>query len=345
MDDRTNGGDPMSRRKEEIPGARKSALLLLSMPQATAAKVLAHLDEEQVAEIATEIASLGDVNSDATAAVLDDFTKQWSKRAGSVSGGLGRVKSLLELAAPERADTIVAGIDRRVIDPPFSWVYRVDTQLLVRTLAGELPITCAVLLSFLTADKAASIMLELPTELRTETAVAIANLDDPEHDLVEAIEMGIQEKLGPNAFERQYRVGGVDALVDLLNRSDRETETSVLDALGSLDEHMASEVKRRLFLFEDITSLDSRAIQKILASVDMAKMPLAMKGVGDDTVTTILENMSERAAEVLREEIEVLGPARLADVQAAQAEIVAVVNRLDAEGEITISRGTDALVV
>ena len=157
--------------------------------------------------------------------------------------------------------------------------------------------------------------------------------------------MGIKEKLGPNAFERQYRVGGVDALVDLLNRSDRETETSVLDALGSLDEHMASEVKRRLFLFEDITSLDSRAIQKILASVDMAKMPLAMKGVGDDTVTTILENMSERAAEVLREEIEVLGPARLADVQAAQAEIVAVVNRLDAEGEITISRGTDALVV
>ena len=166
-------------------------------------------------------------------------------------------KSLLELAAPERADTIVAGIDRRVIDPPFSWVYRVDTQLLVRTLAGELPITCAVLLSFLTADKAASIMLELPSELRTETAVAIANLDDPEHDLVEAIEMGIKEKLGPNAFERQYRVGGVDALVDLLNRSDRETETSVLDALGSLDEHMASEVKRRLFLFEDITSLDS----------------------------------------------------------------------------------------
>ncbi|MFZ8821222.1 MAG: FliG C-terminal domain-containing protein, partial [Ilumatobacteraceae bacterium] len=126
---------------------------------------------------------------------------------------------------------------------------------------------------------------------------------------------------------------------------DRETEESVLEVLNSQDEHLASEVKRRLFLFEDITSLDPRAIQKILASIDMSKMPLAMKGVGEDTTRVILENMSERAAEVLREEIEVLGAVRLADVQAAQAEVVAVVNRLDADGEITISRGSDALVV
>ena len=335
----------MSRRKEDVAGARKAALLLLSMPQENAARVLSHLSEAEVAEIATEIASLGEVAGDAANVIVDEFSKLWEKRHGNVSGGLGRVRGLLELAAPDRVDDIVSGIDRRVIDPPFSWVYRVDTQLLVRTLANELPITCAVLLSFLTADKAATIMLELPADLRTATAVAIANLDDPEHDLVDAIESGIREKLGPNAFERQYRVGGVDALVDLLNRSDRETEESVLEVLNSQDEHLASEVKRRLFLFEDITSLDPRSIQKILASIDMSKMPLAMKGVGEDTTRVILENMSERAAEVLREEIEVLGAVRLADVQAAQAEVVAVVNRLDADGEITISRGSDALVV
>lgn len=334
----------MSPRKEELSGARRSALLLLAMPQDIAAQVMSFLPEEAVMDIATEIAALKYVSPGMTEGVVEEFAKVWERRRGTISGGLRKVEALLEVAAPDRAQQIVSGIDRRVIDPPFSWVYKVDTQVMCRTLQSERPITCAVVLSFLSADHAASIMLGLSPELRTATAVAIASLDDPEHELVEAVEAGIKEQLGPNVFERQYRVGGVDSLVSLLNRADRETETKVLEALGAIDEHLATEVKRRLFLFEDIATLDQRSIQKILASVDMSKMPTAMKGISEETSKTLLENMSERAAEVLREEIEILGPVRLADVNSAQAEVVAVVNRLDAEGEITINRGSDALV-
>ncbi|NDA49884.1 MAG: flagellar motor switch protein FliG [Actinobacteria bacterium] len=335
----------MKRAKQEnMPGARKAALLVLSLRPEHAAKVLGHLDDEVMAEIATEIASLGNLPKEAANSVVEEFGKVWDARSTVVSGGLGKARNLLELAAPDKAGNIVDGIDRKIIDPPFSWVSRVDTQVMARSLSAELPITCAVVLSFVDADTAASIMLELPADMRSQIAVAIASLDDPDHELVEAIEQGVRERLGPNAFERQYRVGGIDSLVALLNRSDRETETDVLAALGAIDEHLAGEVKRRLFLFEDIATLDPRAIQKVLASVDTSKLPLAMKGVGEDTKRVLLENMSERAAEVLREEIDILGPARLADVQAAQAEVVSVVNRLDAEGEITINRGSDALV-
>lgn len=332
------------RKKDDISGARKSALLLLSLPKEHAAPILAMLPEEAIAEIATEIAAMQSVPEDDAKTVIEEFSATWEKRKGTVIGGLRKAEALLELAAPDKASAIVSGIDRRVVDPPFSWAHKVDQQVLARALRTELPITNAVVLSFLSEDLAASIMLELPVDQRTATAVAIANLDDPDHELVAAIESGIREKLGPNAFERQYRVGGVDSLVGLLNRSDRETETQVLEALGEMDVHLAAEVKRRLFLFEDIATLDPRSIQKVLASCDQSMLPLAMKGVGNDTVTVFMENMSERAAELLKEEIEVLGAVRLTDVQEAQAQIVSIVNRLDAEGEITINRGSDALI-
>ena len=257
--------------------------------------------------------------------MLDDFANSGPACRLSV-GGLGRVKSLLELAAQNELTPSLLALTGELsirhshgsIESTHSCSYepRRRTSYYLRS-AAVIP----------HRRQSRRHLLELPSELRTETAVAIANLDDPEHDLVEAIEMGIKEKLGPNAFERQYRVGGVDALVDLLN-TERETETSVLDALGSLDEHMASEVKRRLFLFEDITSLDSRAIQKILASVDMANAT-RNEGVGDDTVTTILENMSERAGSAERNRSARPGPACRRSSSAS--EIVAVVNRLDAE--------------
>ena len=184
----------------------------------------------------------------------------------------------------------------------------------------------------------------LPEEYQQLVGIRIGELGEPSADLVEKIEEGLRERIGPDAFKRQYGVGGINTLVALLNRSDRGTEREVLEALAQHDEELAIEVRRRLFVFEDVATLDDRAIQSVLRSVDSKLLPMALKGVRPEVQRKITDNLSQRAAQNLVEEIELLGPVRAADVEAAQAAIVALIGQLEQSGEIMISRGNDALI-
>ena len=332
-------------RIHELTGAEKAAILLLSLESDQASKVLRELREDEVSEIATEIAALAVVEQETVSEILEVFSETRKHEVKFTRGGLDQARSLIEQAmGGERVDEIFALMDRAVVEPPFSWLSPMPPDDLAHILQRENPQTSAIVLSFLDPDIAAAVLQALPEQQQQEVGIRIGELGEPSPDLVATIEEGLRERIGPDAFKRQFGVGGINTLVALLNRSDRGTEREVLEALAQHDEDLAVEVRRRLFVFEDITTLDDRAIQTLLRHVDAKDLPMALKGVRPEVSLKITSNLSQRAAQNLTEEIELLGPVRAADVEAAQSAIVAIIGQLEQSGEIMISRGNDALI-
>ncbi len=332
-------------RLHELTGAEKAAILLLSLDQEQAARVLKQLRDEEVSEIVTEIAALHVVEQETVAEIVEVFSDTRRQDVQWTRGGIDQARTLLEnTVEPARVDEIFALMDKGVIEPPFAWLAPVAPDDLANILQRENPQTSAIVMSFLDPDVAAAVLGALPEDYQQLVGIRIGELGEPSPDLVEKIEEGLRERIGPDAFKRQYGVGGINTLVALLNRSDRNTEREVLEALAQHDEELAIEVRRRLFVFEDIATLDDRAIQSVLRNVDSKLLPMALKGVRPEVQRKITDNLSQRAAQNLVEEIELLGPVRAADVEAAQAGIVALIGQLEQSGEIMISRGNDALI-
>ncbi|MEZ5245773.1 MAG: flagellar motor switch protein FliG [Acidimicrobiales bacterium] len=332
-------------RLHELTGAEKAAILLLSLDQEQAARVLKQLRDDEVSEIITEIAALHVVEQETVAEIVEVFSDTRRQDVQWTRGGIDQARALLEnTVEPARVEEIFALMDKGVIAPPFAWLAPVAPDDLAAILQRENPQTAAIVMSFLDPDAAAAVLRALPEEYQQLVGIRIGELGEPSPDLIEKIEVGLRERIGPDAFKRQYGVGGINTLVALLNRSDRGTEREVLEALAQHDEELAIEVRRRLFVFEDIASLDDRAIQSVLRSVDSKLLPMALKGVRPEVQRKITDNLSQRAAQNLVEEIELLGPVRAADVEAAQAAIVALIGQLEQSGEIMISRGNDALI-
>lgn len=332
-------------RLHELTGAEKAAILLLSLDHDQAARVLKQLRDDEVSEIVTEIAALHVVEQETVAEIVEVFSDTRRQDVQWTRGGIDQARALLESTVePARVEEIFALMDKGVIAPPFSWLAPVAPDDLAAILQRENPQTAAIVMSFLNPDVAAAVLGALPEEYQQLVGIRIGELGEPSADLVEKIEEGLRERIGPDAFKRQYGVGGINTLVALLNRSDRGTEREVLEALAQHDEELAIEVRRRLFVFEDVATLDDRAIQSVLRSVDSKLLPMALKGVRPEVQRKITDNLSQRAAQNLVEEIELLGPVRAADVEAAQAAIVALIGQLEQSGEIMISRGNDALI-
>lgn len=329
----------------ELTGPEKAAILLLSLGQDKAARVLKELRDEEVSEVVTEIAALHVVEQGTVTEIVEVFSETRKQDEALCRGGLNQARELLAAAVdPDKVEEILALIDQGVIDPPFAWLAPVPAPDLSRILMRENPQTTAIVLSFLDPDIAAAVLQNLPDEYQQEVGIRIGELGDPTPEVVKRIEEGLRERIGPDAFKRQYGVGGINTLVALLNRSDRSTEREVLEALAQHDEELASEVRRRLFVFEDIVGLDDRAIQTVLRNIDAKALPMALKGVRPEVQRKITGNLSSRAGQNLIEEIELLGPVRAADVEAAQVAVVAVINQLEQTGDIMISRGNDALI-
>ncbi len=329
----------------ELTGPEKAAILLLSLGQDKAARVLKELRDEEVSEVVTEIAALHVVEQDTVSEIVEVFSETRKQDVALCRGGLDQARELLAAAVDEeKVEEILALVDQGVIEPPFAWLAPVPAPDLSRILMRENPQTTAIVLSFLDPDIAAAVLQNLPDEYQQEVGIRIGELGDPTPEVVKRIEEGLRERIGPDAFKRQYGVGGINTLVALLNRSDRATEREVLEALAQHDEELAGEVRRRLFVFEDIVGLDDRAIQTVLRNIDAKALPMALKGVRPEVQRKITGNLSSRAAQNLVEEIELLGPVRAADVEAAQVAVVAIINQLEQAGDIMISRGNDALI-
>ncbi len=324
-------------------GARKAAIVLVKIGRERATEVLAHLSEAEVEQISAEIAQLSAVEADETRRVMDEFGELFTARQHMLQGGLEFARHLLEKSlGPERAEEVVQRLNAMAIQLPFQFLQRADPAQLRSFIAEEHPQVIALVLAHISAEKASLVLSGLDSELQAEVAHRIAVMDRANPEVVKRVEAVLERRLSSVLQPTDSsRVGGLGPLVNIINRSDRSTERQIVEGLESLDASLAEEVRSRMFLFEDVTTLSDRDMQLVLRQVDTGELALALKGVPDQVRAKITGNLSERAAENLIEEIELLGPVRLTQVEEAQQAIIRAIRSLEESGEVVVRRGGD----
>ena len=336
----------MSRTATELKGSSKVAILLMQMGPERASKVLREFRESEVAEIMAEVARLRSVDSRVVEGVLEEFADMADQNIAVTSGGLETARALLtEALGEDRTNDILGRITKGRLDLPFEFLQHADPRQVLSFLQEEHPQTITLVLAHMPVDRAALVLGGLPEELQQEVAVRLATMDRTSPEVVAHVEEVLASRLSSVIQSTEMaEVGGVASLVEILNRSDRTTERHILEGLEMADEELADEVRQKMFVFEDIAGLDDRSIQLVLRQVDGKDLAVALKGVRTEVRTTILRNMSERAAQNLVEEIDLLGPVRLKTVEDAQGAIVRVVRALEESGQIVLARSNDEFV-
>lgn len=325
-------------------GARKAAVLLVQLGKTKAANVLAHLSENEVEAITSEIARLESVSSGEAGAVLGEFHELLTARGHIARGGLAFAQQVLEQSmGAERASQIIERLHAAAIQMPFQFLHQADPAQLRSFIVDEHPQVIALVLSHMTPDKASLLLSGLAPEQQAQVAHRIAVMDRTSPDIVRAVESTLERKLSSMLQPTEMsRVGGLDPLVNIINCSDRSTEKQIIEGLEALDSSLADEIKSRMFMFEDVVHLDDRSMQLVLRQVDTGQLALALKGVSDVVRDKITTNLSSRAAEGLVEEIELLGPVRLSQVEEAQQAVIRTIRQLEERGEIMVRRGGDS---
>ena len=329
------------RALEPVTGLRKAAVLLAALGPEHAASVIQHLDEEDVEALSLEMTKLDAVGAQTTESV---FAEVASAVGGehSVSGGLQLAREVLERAlGSERADELLGRVAGATATRPFEFLRRTPPDQIAGFLRRESPQTAALVVANLPSTLAAQVLARLPESVRPEVALRIARMGKTSPEVLQEVEELVRKGLTAGRQREYSSRGGANALADILGHSDRATERAVLEHLGASDGELAEEVRSKLFVFEDITKLDDRAIQQVLREADQKDLVLALRSAPEEIKESLLSNMSERGAEMLKEELEVQQPQRKTDIDAAQGRIVAVVRRLEEAGSIVIAGEDD----
>jgi flagellar motor switch protein FliG len=327
-------------RTNSLSNRQKAAVLLIALGPEVSAKLYTYLNEEEVEQLTIEIARLGKVPHSERNAVIAEFREMCMAQEFISEGGIESAKRFLEGAyGPDKASNIISKVVQALQVLPFDFAKKADPTQLLSYLQEEHPQTIALILSHLSPKQAAAVLSGLPQESRAEVARRIAIMDRTPPEVVREIERVLERKLSSVVSQSFTAVGGVKSLVEVLNFVDRSTEKTILESLSENNPELADEVKKLMFVFEDITLLDDAAIQKVLREVDTKELALALKAVSDEVQNRIYKNMSERGAAMLKEEMEFMGPVRLKAVEEAQSKIVGVIRRLEENGEIIVARG------
>jgi flagellar motor switch protein FliG len=329
-----------------LTGAQKAAVLLLQLGKERSAKVLRSMRESEVAEIMAEVARLRNVDAVRVAEVLDEFKDMTEQKIAFTSGGLELARSMLEETLGEdHAMEILERVTQGRLELPFEFLHRADPRQVLSFIENEHPQTITLVLAHMPPERAALVLSGLSEERQRTVAHRLAVMDRTSPDVIEQVEQVLERRLSSVLQPTEMTaVGGVQSLVDILNRSDRGTERLVLETLEESDPELADEVRQRMFVFEDITQLDDRSVQLVLRQVDTKDLAMALKGVRAEVRQLILHNMSERASQNLLEEIDLLGPVRLKSVEEAQGGIVRVIRSLEESGQLVLNRGADEFV-
>jgi flagellar motor switch protein FliG len=329
----------------ELSGARKAAILLMSLGTDRAATMLRRLTEPEIEEILREIADLDNVDGEVIDEVVADFASAASNKSSLTHGGAEVARQLLvAVMGSDRALQLAQTLPEVSNQLPFEYLHRVQPRLAATFLTDEHPQTIALVLSNLPAGLAAQLLAEMPADFRREVAVRIATLDRTSPDVVGLIDEHLADRFSTILVDDQREIGGIGALVDLLTRSDDETEKAVVDGLAEVDENLAERVRAALFSFDDIVALPDRAVQQVLRGVDTKDLALALKGAGETIREKLLGNLSSRAGETLREEIELLGRVRMSAVEEARNNVLRTVRELEQQGQIVLERSSDDFV-
>lgn len=331
----------VERTPERLSGRRKAAVLIAALGSEHAAGVIKHLKDEEIEALSLEMASMSSVTERATESIMNELA-MIAEEHGAISGGLDLAREVLERAlGSERASELLGRLSSAAEMRPFEFLRRTPPDQIAGFLRSESPQAIALIVANLHSSLAAQVLARLPESTRPEVALRIAKMGDASAEVIQQVEEIVRRQLTAVVQQEYATAGGVRSLADILGHTDRSTERAVLDHLGSTDGELAEEVRRMLFVFEDIVKLDDRAIQQVLREADQKDLVLALRGAPEAVREGILSNMSERGAEMLKEELEIQQPQRKRDIDAAQGRIVAVVKRLEEAGTIVISGGDD----
>jgi flagellar motor switch protein FliG len=315
----------------------KAAVLLMTLPEEEAGQLMSKLDPKQVEQVSIEIAKARVITTDEQERAIKEFSEANPAMAGR-GGGIELAKSLIQKAlAPPNATQALNNIRQSIEATPFGFLRHVDSQNLLTYIIDEHPQTIALIMSHLPANFGAEILAGLPESRRLSVVRRIATMGRTNPEIIREVEKGLEKRMSSVMSQSFERAGGVEAVAEMLNVSDRTTERAIMESLSKDDAELVDEIRRLMFVFEDIGRFADKDIQTVLKNVETSQWALALKGASDTLKEKILRNMSERAAETLREEMEYLGPAKRSVVEAKQQEIVDVIRRLEDGGEIDLN--------
>ena len=320
---------------------RKAAILLVSLPEEDAAELLTRLSEDEVEAVSIEIARLGRFTVEEQEFVIDEFVESNPTLASS-GGDWRTARLLLEKALGDEADDAIDQVQQSIASLPFGFLKKVDPQNLLTFIIDEHPQTIAVILSSLKPAYCAEVIAGLPTATQLAVMRRIAKMGQTNPEIVNFVERGLESRMSNVMSQSFQNAGGVATVAEILNVADRSTERALLDGMAQDDPELVEDIRRLMFVFEDIGKLSDKDVQAILKNVETAQWALALKGASDELKDRIMSNMSKRASELLEEEIDFLGPVRLSDVEGVQQQIVDIVRSLEESGEITIDSGSES---
>ncbi|MGM0602279.1 MAG: flagellar motor switch protein FliG [Bacillota bacterium] len=330
----------------KLTGKEKAAILLISLGPDVSSSIFKHLDEEEVEKLTLEIANLNKINPELKQKIQEEFLQLRRANDYINSGGINYAKKILEKSfGKEKTKAIINRLTATLQVRPFDSIRKSDPSQLLNFIQGEHPQTIALILAYLSPTMASQVLSALSPDVQSEVARRIAVMDRTSPEIIKEVETVLEKKLSSVMANEYASAGGISAIVDVLNQVDRGTEKNILDKLEEDDPELVEEIKKRMFVFEDIVLLTDRAVQLVLRQVETHDLALALKTASDEVEEIITGNMSNRAAEMLAEDIEFMGPVRLREVEDAQQRIVNVIRELEESGEIVIARGGESEVI
>ncbi len=337
----------LPKKLEELDGVTKAAILLLTLDHEAARAMLKELPTDLVEEVTRSLASLGEVPPQLAEQVVEEFYTLRMASQYVKEGGLDYAKMLLKDSLdPRLADKVVGQIQTQVQKTPFAFLQKAESENLLTFIQDEHPQTIALIISHLAHHKAAEILIGLPQQKQIEVVRRVANMEQTNPEIIKEVEQGLESRLSNLLVQSVEKVGGVDTVAEVLNLCDRATEKSIMEGIESEDPDLVESIRRLMFVFEDILKVNDKGIQAVLKEIDNEELCLALRTASDELKDKIFANMSQRAAELIKEDMEYMGPVRLGDVEAAQQRIVDVVRRLEDAGEIIIAgRGDKDIIV
>ena len=327
-------------QEEKLTGLQKSAVLLIALGPERSANIFKHLKEEEIEELTLEIANTRSITPLMKEEVVDEFYQVCLAQQYIAEGGISYAKELLEKAlGPEKAMDVIGKLTASLQVKPFEFVRKTEPSQLLNFIQDEHPQTIALVISYMSPLQASSIVSALPQEKQADVAKRVALMDRTSPDVIKDVEKILETKLASLVNQDYTIIGGVDQVVEILNAVDRGTEKHIMETLEIEEPELADEIRKKMFVFEDILLLDDRAIQRVLRDVDNNDLALALKGGNEQVQNAIFNNLSKRLATMIKEDMEFMGPVRMKDVEEAQQKIVNIIRKLEDSAEIVISRG------
>lgn len=332
--------------KKKWTGKEKAAILLIALGPQKSAEIFKHLNEEEIEELTLQIANMRMVSPEEKRTIIEEFYQLCLAQEYISEGGINYAKEVLERAlGSEKAKEIISKLTSSLHVRPFEFIRRADPGQLLNYIQNEHPQTIALILSYLTPAQAGQVLSSLPLEKQSDVIRRIAIMDRTSPEVIREVEAVLESKFSNILVQDYTTTGGIQTAVDILNAVDRGTEKHIMEELDAKDAELSEEIRKRMFVFEDIVTLDNRSIQRIIREVDNSQWAIALKGASEEVKQVIFSNMSKRLAEMIKEDIEFMGPVRIRDIEDAQQNIVNVIRKLEEDGEIITPRGGDEVIV